>query len=303
MEALARAGIDIYGSVLRYAEVEQYGNRYRLLRLGSCDFEFDVFAEVFEAADPAHLDTVAEAIGDVFTGTASKRLRIAVHPPVGTPFFSPVAPGIGEDVLRRRLFQEAALITGATDLDLTADSTVTETLPDGSQVTWTHVLAMDRRIQERMASVVRVLPHAAFRPMTSMQGIALALNRLSQRRALSPDDQPFVLALGWYPTHIEYVLCYHGAWFYSHHSLPGTPVDAAFYALALFQHLRLDPKHLGRLFLYGLNVDPRPFDVFASVLQLEPESLNVVPVVDLDPRSLAASFDVESYAPCIGIAL
>lgn len=304
MDAVARAGIDIFGSVMRYAEVEQYGTRYRLLRLGSCDFEFDVFSEVFSAPDPTHLDTVAEAIGDVFTGTISTQFRVSVHPPVGIPFFSPVPPDLPERDRHRRLHHEAALLAGPdATLELLADPTVTETLADGSQVMWTHVLALEKSLQERLSFLLRALPQAPFRPMVSMQGIALALQRLSQRGALTAEAQPFTLALGCYPTHLEYVLCYNGVWFYSHHTPPGTPVDAAFFTLALFRHLRIDPRHLGRLFVYGVEVDMAAYKVCEKALGLVPELLNVVPVVDLDPQSLAASFDVEAYAPCIGVAL
>ena len=47
METPARAGIDVYGSALRYVELERFGARYRLLRLGRCDFDFDIVVMVW----------------------------------------------------------------------------------------------------------------------------------------------------------------------------------------------------------------------------------------------------------------
>ena len=64
MEARARAGIELHDTALRYAELERRGDRYQLLRLGSCDFDFGVLDEL-QAEAPRYLDIVGEALRDV----------------------------------------------------------------------------------------------------------------------------------------------------------------------------------------------------------------------------------------------
>ena len=66
MDVRARAGIDIYGTVLRYAEVEQRGPRYQLLRLGSCDFDFDIAEAMLQASPPEHVNLLF--LNDTFGG-------------------------------------------------------------------------------------------------------------------------------------------------------------------------------------------------------------------------------------------
>ncbi|GIV59664.1 hypothetical protein GQ464_014175 [Rhodocaloribacter litoris] len=304
MDAQARAGIDLYGRVMRYAEVEQFNGRYRLLRLGSCDFEFEAARELFEEENPAHLDTVAEAIGDVFSGTVATELRLAVHPPVGQVFFSPCEASLPEAACRARFEREAALLGGQEPaaFHLAVDAAREQVLADET-VRWYQVLMLPRRIHTRLEKVLRVLPAPRRRSVTSMQGVAQVVNRLAQRAALTPAGRPFVLAVGWYPSHTEYCLCEGGAWQFCHHAPAGPPSDALYFALALLVRQRIEPGQVGRVFFYGVGLADGAGDLFAQVFGVTPEKLNAVPVVDLDPGSLSASFDVEAYAPCLGITL
>jgi len=84
MDVRARAGIDIYGTVLRYAEVEQRGPRYQLLRLGSCDFDFDIAEAMLQASSPEHIEALTDALNDVFEGSIAARLHVTLHPSIPT---------------------------------------------------------------------------------------------------------------------------------------------------------------------------------------------------------------------------
>jgi hypothetical protein len=306
MDAQARAGIDLYGSGMRYAEVEQIDGRYRLLRLGSCDFEFDVAHEVFENREPAHLETVSEAIGDVFSGSVASEVRVVTHPPEGLAFFTPVAAGTPAPAAETQLRREAALLTEGGrfgGVHLTSDVACEATLPDGETVTWHQVLAMPRVIHTRFEQVLRVLPAHAFRLMTSMHGVANTLNRLVSKGLAPPEDAPYTLSLGWYPTHVECLLTRMGQWRFSQHFDPGAPADAAYFTLALLDHLGLTPSEVGRVFFYGVELKVGAFELFENLFESMPVKLNAIPVVDLDPSSLSSEFDVEAYAPCIGVTL
>jgi len=305
MEAQARAGIDIYGRVMRYAEVEQYGARYRLLRLGSCDFEFAIGDELFGSRDPEHLATIIEAIRDVFQGSVARELCLAIHPPRGISYFSMAPPDATELVKRAQFEREAKLLTDPTsgDLSLTSELAHAETLPDGDVVEWHQILALPAIVYSSLRTIVRDLSISAAYPMSSMHGIANALNRLHLKEALCPDDRPLVLAVGYYPTHFEYTVVRHGEWTFCHYTNPGDEADSVYFTLALLRQLGLHPNKVGRIFIYGIVSDIEDFAAMETIFDIVPEKLDAIPIVDLDASSLSSGFDFESYAPCIGISL
>src|SRR5690606_14335340 len=113
MDAQARAGIEFSDTVLRYAEVEQYGSRFRLLRLGTCDFDFRLVDDLLHRHHPDALEVVREALQDVFSGSIATSLHAALHPSLTTSFFTSIPAGLSTEERRRRLANEAMLLTGA----------------------------------------------------------------------------------------------------------------------------------------------------------------------------------------------
>ena len=302
MEAHARAGIDIYDRVLRYAEIEQYGARYRLLRLGSCDFDFDVGKDVLFGRHGDRLSTVSDALRDVFAGSVAGNLHISVHPPRCYSFFSPLPVGSPSSERKIRLQQEAALLAGTDQpLHITADAVHSQALGSGDKVEWVHVLAVEDRFQKRVSTIVKELPHSRSRLMVGMQTAAATVARLST--SYERWRGPFSLALGWYADHVEYALVHEGRWYFSKFTDAVPPVDVAYFAVELLQRLRLRPAQVGRLFLYGNQVDPYLFTDLETVFDLEAEKLNPLAALDLDAGSLASDFDAEAYVGCIGAAL
>ena len=304
MEAHVRAGIDVQGTVLRYAEVEQYGPRYRLLRLGSCDFDFDVAHELLHAPASPHLHTIAEALADVYGGAVATSLHVALHPLCCTSFFSPMPRSVPEDDRGARLEEEVALLLGAeaaASTRLTSDPVYTETLDDGRQVTWFHGLAVPDWLHGRFDQMLAALPFLQYRFRLSMQTAAAVLRSL--------DAPPrngratYTLALGWYGSHVEYVLTRQGDWHFSHHTTVASPSDAAYFALALCNRLEIAPADVAHLYVYGQQMDLSTFQPLEMIFRTAPIRLNPLYAVDLDPSSLDADFDAEAYVPCIGAAL
>lgn len=310
MEALARAGIDITGNVLRYAEVEQSGREFRLLRLGSCDFDFDVAEALWQPEAHPHLPTVSEALADVFAGSGAVRYQLTVHPPGCYSFFTPLPSGISETTRKVRIQQEASLLAGVeTPLRLMADPAYSDAAEGAERVDWVHVLAVPEHVYTRFEEVLRVLveqPHPRLTPrprlMASMQAAAAAMEHLLHR-ALPGPDAPFALAVGWYPTHVEYTLCRGAQWYYSHFTVAGTPADAVYYGVALLQRLHLRPSQVGRVYLYGITPPAETAPILERVFSRPAERLNPLAVVDLDADSLTEDFDAVAYVPCMGAAL
>jgi hypothetical protein len=306
MDGQARAGIDIYGTVLRYAEVERHGAGYRLLRLGSCDFDFDVAQDLLRTDAPTHLDVVTEALGEVFAGSAASQLHVALHPPDCYTFFSALPVGLPEAVRRQRLQQEALLL-GATGegapLRFSEDALHQEEGDAEGRAEWFHVLALPEQTWMRFDRLMRSSTfRTRYRLGMSTQGAAQAVGHI-ERTAEHASRPPLTLAIGWYPDHVEYVLCREGQWYFSHYTPASAPTDCAYFAVALLERLKLPTTAIGRIFIYGVRAAMSGFASLQAIFRQAPERLNPVRLVDLDPDSLADSFDAEAYAPCIGLAL
>ncbi len=310
MQAQARAGIDLYQNVLRYAEVEQYGNRYRLLRLGSCDFDFDLTQELLSHTSSGNLETVAEALKDVFAGSVSEQISVAIHPPGGYSFFTPLANSLTSVQREARIAEEVKLLTypavESTSLHVTADPVYEETMEDGRGVSWFHVWAMHDFVHERFQQIFGALPYRTHQLKLSMQAAAAVVTGLEERgknRAARTGEVAYTLALGWYGSHVEYTLCRNGRWYFSHYATVQSLADSAYFAVTLLRRLGLRPSDIVQVYVYGRGIEENDFAIFAAIFDTQPERLNPIPVVDLDPGSLSTDFDAEAYVPCIGVAL
>lgn len=205
------------------------------------------------------------------------------------------------------MLREAALLTRSSTpqpLRLTADPVYTETLDEGTTVEWYHVLALNERMHARFDRICRLLPQSHHRMTLSMHAVANAIERIERRSEGTRRQQaPFTLALGWYPTHIEFTLCRHARWYFSHFTDVAKPTDCVYFALVLLDRLRLKPDAVGRLFIYGGYKEAGDFEELGSALSVSPEVLNPMQLIDLDKDSMAASFDHGAYASCLGVAL
>lgn len=308
MNAYAQAGIELDGTVLRYAEVEHYATNYRLLRLGSCDFDFDVAEQLLHASESEHLETIATALGDVFRGSLARQFNIVLHPPACHSFFAPVLTGHTEDKLEAHLLHEAELLTASNTseaLQVTTTSLYTQRLSAERELEWFHVLVLQEAVQARFARIAEKLPYPHYRLNLSTGAAAAVVGRI-EHKTLPPThrtDQPYTLAIGQYDSHFEYTLCHNGQWRHSHHTRSGTALDAAYFATRFLKHLRVPHHEIGRIFVYGKRNSLDDFAPYADLFGCAAERLNPILAVDLDPASLDDSFAAESYVPCIGSAL
>lgn len=344
MEARAQAGIELLGTSLRYAEVEAYGPErsgrqeeghakggHRLLRLGSCDFDFDVARVLWEAGSEAasepfdrQIATLGEALADVYEQTAAEELRVAVHPSQAPSFFAPAPAEASEADRRERFRREAQLLThvgapaseasaqtdASEDFHLDARKLSAENEADG-QAPQFRVLALDGATHARFQQVMERLPVRSSRWVASTeaaaQGAAALQRRRAEERGASPrsDGRAFTLAVGRYPGHLEVALARGGHLRHALHAPGATPADAAYFAAALLQRLDVAPSAVEDVFVYGLDVGV-PEETFASLGRLtgtQPQLLDICPVLGLDPDRLAKDFDAGPYVPCVGAAL
>ena len=302
MDALARAGISIDGKTLRYAEVEHYGVHRRLLRLGSCAFDFEVTPQMLHDGEAAHLKTVSEALRDVFSGSVASELRVALHPPSCCSFFSPLPAELTEAERQPRLRREAALLLqeeADVPFHLRTDALYDETLSDGTAVAWMHALALPRSTHGRFDGLLRGLPTKRYRFGLSTQGAAAVAARAEPEAA----ERPLTVTIGHYPTHLEYALLDRGTWRFGYHTASGSPVDAAYFTVALLERMGRTPGEVRQVYFYGVDVPVEDADVFSQVFGHAPKRLSPVAAVEVEEGSLTSQFNAEAYAPCVGVTL
>ncbi len=307
MGAFVRAGVDLYESTLRYAEVERNGSDYKLLKLGSCEFDFNMARSLSEGAQAAQLETLNEALNDVFSESVATELNVVFHPSNCFSFFTPLYVDLTEDERKWRLQEEATLLTSSTPplpLHLTADVVRTEKLDNGRVVEWFHVLGVHERIHGQLHEILSTLPHEHFRFNLSTRGTANAIEAMARNENMvAGSEAPYALAIGYYKTHIEYVLCQDFVWHYSHYTDTSTPTDSVYFALSLLRRLNIDRAGVGQLFIYGEDIDAEVFSVLQEIFKKTPEVLNPMEIVSLDRKGPGMHFTAEAYAPCIGIAM
>lgn len=302
MEAHVRAGIDIYGRALRYAEIEQYGSRHRLLRLGSCDFDFDLVEQVLAGEDDSNLEAAAKALEEIFAGSVAGSLHVTLHPPLCYSFFTPLPAASDSSERKIRLQQEAALLAGTDHpLHITADSVRSQQLKDGGRVDWVHVLAVDDRLHRRVRTLIENLPHARRRIMVSMQGAASTLAKIANRG--QSGDASYSLAVGFFADHVEFTLAREHQWYFSHYTASIPHRDASYFAASLLDRFGLAVGDVGRFYVYGNDADPTHFSDLSDAAGIEVARLDPFTYLDLDSGTLSPDVNPEAYVGCVGVAL
>lgn len=314
-----RAGIEIYGRVMRYAEIE-VGRRgpnggappLRLVRLGACDFDFDVAEALLALVGPTHLDTVTTAVREIFDGSRAEVLRAVVHPWNCTSFFSPLPDGMPPSERFEQLRQEAAMLSDASvarPVRVKATPVRIETLPDGRRTHWHHVLRLSDNVHARFEHIAQQAVAAHDERRAHEEGRAHefvdatgAAAAVAGRLLRADEAPPYALALGVYGDRTEYALCRGTTWHFGYHAEAGALEDGAYFGAALLDRLGVDRADIGHLFLYGEDVDPDVLSGLEYLLGLKTEALNPLAVFRI-PQKGNDPFVLAAYAPVIGSLL
>ncbi|MFW5955139.1 MAG: hypothetical protein ACOCSK_00175 [Rhodothermales bacterium] len=302
MKAVARASIHLQGRDLRYAEVEQYGARYRLLRLGGCDFDFDVTRELREP-DSARLLSVRQALRDVLAGSVASTIRFVLHPPVVRTFFAAVPSDLPKASLAIRAQQETVLLYGVgpaatVDHEIAAQ----EALPRGDgSVSWQAVSVALPDVRRKLGRLANALPGTDFEVISGRVAAGHALRRFQQVTE-KEDDMGIALAIGCYGDQYECSLAAGGQWLFSHSVENMAEVDAAYFCSQVLQRRGHAINEVSRILLYG-DVSRAEAPSFARLFGLQPSLFDPLMLVNLDPATIDTDFEGTAYLPCVGGAL
>jgi hypothetical protein len=312
--ARIRAGIEVAGNTLRYAEVEvppvtEGHTRPRLLRMGACDFDIDVAEAILDPSGTASIDTVTRALSDIFQDSSAEHLSLAVHGWLGTSFFAPLPADASASAKFEQLQQEAALLADADTarpLQVTATPVRVEVRQDGREYHWHHVLRLAEAVQARTAYLARCVgPTVSHRFVDSAAAVAEVASRLL--RGTEGDGGPsadtaYGLAVGVYGDRIELSVLRGGSWFFGHWIPAAEVADTKYFGAALLQRLGIAPTTVTRLFVYGHPEDHAAAAGIEALVNRKARPLDPLGVFAA-ARSQADPLVLSAFAPCVGAAL
>lgn len=297
---------------MRYAEValERDGAAEapagRLVRLGTCDFDFDASEALFGHQGASYLDTVAEAVREIFAGSEATMLHATVHPWHATSFFTPLPSTCPPAERFEQLRQEAAMladvepVVAGQPLRIKATTVRLEHHEDGA-VLWHHVLRLPEPVHARLAHIARPFgEEASGKPRYDFVDATASVATLAGK--MLPDDGALTLLLGLYGTHAEFVLLRGRTWLYALHAEVVAVGSAAYFAVALLERLGLDAADVARLYTYGGPVPPGETAPLEALLGRQAEPLDPlrsfgVPAGGAEPAVLSG------YASVLGALL
>lgn len=316
-ETRTRAGIELAGRMLRYAEVEAAPSIgpepgvARMLRMGWCDFDFDVGRAILGPGGAAQRETVARAVAEIFGGSQASQLLVVVHPWASTSFFTPLPAGATAAEKVKHLRQEAAMLADVRaprPLQVSATAVRSEKLADGREYHWHHVLHLPEPVHGRAAHLAEQLGPRVGHAFVDAAGAAIEVAARLRRLEDPGDDlseltsNRFALLAGVYDKRVEVSLMRGTTWHFSSWVTAQEATDAVYHSAVLLQHLGIDVGSVGDLFVYGLLDADAVVGAFEELLAREARPLNPLPLFP-SLRSQTDAQTLAAFAPCVGAAL
>ena len=305
MRVSATAGIEFSGTTMRYSEVEQYGAQHRLLRLGDCDFEFDVSEVLFELGTQKYLDVVTDALSEIFLGTTATRFRIAIHPQAARIFKSLRYSGADEDTIRGNVAFESALMHD--EVWAEEDRHVIEGRPQSPTSDFAHALNMESLlvseisgpVRERLQEVTSGIRDASPDVISSTEALLAVV-----REAASKNDfDGYQLSIGLYPSYTEFTITRGSEWISSQIRSETERGDVAYFSLHFLELTGVMLEDDFRVRVYGSGASLGQRETLASIFLENVSVLNPISIVDLETDQFDSEFQFESFVVCLGAAL
>lgn len=298
------AAVHIEGPTVRCAEVVRRESLLDLARFGERTFEFDVSRALWkQEGDTDVLERVQEAVQQELGDTQAEEIRFVLHPLDVFSFFTPVSPDLSERERMRRVVQQAAVVSGCRSADalrITPRRIRLETVPEGDEIEWIHVLALPKPVQERLESLVSPLSVADSIRVVSLEAVAELIPENGGGGPASTAS--YSLGIGTYSTHTEYLLTHRGDWHHGHATAEVRPENHTYYAVGFLNRIGVSVKDIERLYVYGSDVAPEVDERLNEVFGSAPDHLSPSAAVDV-PFDAEQRDELRPYLPCIGALL
>lgn len=308
MDDSVSAALSIQGDALRFAELGRCGDdSLRLLRAGTETFPFDLSRALLrEEGTPEQTRRVRGVLEDVLGDTSARTLRVAIHPPDSYSFFTPISSDVPVRDRKRQLLQQTALVTGVrstTELHLTSETVRTTQDSEGEPFMWVHVLAVPDAVDRRMADLLGALPPREHAWIVSSEAVSRVTARIERAGGSAQEAlRPYTLVVGQYPTHTEYALSRNREWYHAHYAEEArSPENRAYFAVGFLNRVGVPLDGVGRLFVYGVDLELDAYAPFEQIFGQEPEVLD--PGRGVDDGVDGVPDGPGAFAPCVGAAM
>lgn len=298
MDTQVQVSIELYSRALRYVVLERRAGRSILRRLGSFDFEFDLDEEMRRTPVHGHLDLIRDAVEEAVGKTTPTSLSVTLHPPTSFAFKTPLPASMTPKARTRHLKQEASLLLGMMPSDDVHVEAAALRNSGGTSVDWMQVTALPASLHWRVSQMVEPVPVSDFAVHASTHAVA-RLFRADPAQAVG-GEHPYLFLIGWYPDHAELVVVHEEGWHHDIYVQQVSPEDCAYFAALLLKRLEIDARKVGRLFLYGFDVEAEAFERLSAVFDRAPEVLDPAALLHLDASEAVGAFETSQYAPCLG---
>ncbi|GMQ82273.1 MAG: hypothetical protein BMS9Abin05_1718 [Rhodothermia bacterium] len=305
MQASATAGIEFSGTTMRYSEVEQYGAQHRLLRLGDCDFEFDVSEVLFELGTQKYLDVVTDALSEIFLGTTATRIRIAIHPQAARVLQSLRFSGANEESIRENVAFESALMHD--EVWVEEDRHVMQGRPLSPTSDSAHAPDMESLlvseisgpVKKRLHEVTSRIPDASPDIISSTEALLAVVRETASKN----DFDGYQLSVGLYPSYAEFMVTRGSEWISSQIRSETESGDVAYFALHFLELSGVVREDDVRVRVYGSGASREQQETLTSIFFENISVLNPISIVDLETDQFDSEFQFESFVICLGAAL
>lgn len=302
------AALYLRQETLSFAEIEHLETSHRLRRVNRRTFDFDLLEALRGGSEHREaLRQLKEGLREELEGTAASTVKVAVHPHEGYSFFTPLATDLSVEERKQELIRQAALVTGvrsARSLHLSSQTVRTVSDAEEESFMWVHVLALPAEVEERIDALIQEGSVRSHSWMVSSEAAARLMGRIERSRPSHEEAlQPYSLAIGEYPSHTEYALSRDREWHHAHYTQAAdSPEDRAYYAVGFLNRIDVPATAIGRLFLYGPEVDLDAYASLASIFGPQPEHLDPLRAIH-DGTETGPEEGLNSYVLCIGAGL
>ncbi len=291
MPVESSAGIAFSDRALRYAEIQQTDKGFRLLRLGQCDFDFDLNRTLTDPGSSAERAAIADAIREALGKSSTRRIRAALHPPLCRSFFSAHEEGnpVPAVTFEAELLGFAsASQSGGIGADAAGRSEDAELL---------HVTVMRPPVLENLGTILADLEAEDAQAVSALRASAEVV-RIGGRRLRGTEH---ILAIGHSEGLLELSIVNAQGWRFATHvrGLPHVD-DAVHQVTGVFKTLEVPLTEVVQVLTFGSMPVPTTLQ---TLFQGKTKMLNPLALLDLDRDSLDPDYSAAEFVPAVGAAL
>lgn len=291
-----RVGISFSRGVMRYVEVERRESGWGLVRLGSCDFEFNAERELFGTEHSHKLDVIRSAISDVFSETGSDVVRCVIPAASTMGFRTAVEEAASESEKDATISVEASILTGG---KVEGDLFPTMGQPAGSGAPVpVHVYHADEQLTGRVRDVCSAFGDTPLELVPSPTAVYHGVWPL-----LEAGSATCVLLVGAYDHYTEYQVIVEATRRADTVIVTSNVADRMYFSLDVVRRLGMDVNSVEHVLLHGDSVDGALMEALHDVWSGRVELANPGPVVNLEEGRLEADFGFEAFLTTVGAAV